>query len=72
MDGLRLTAENVDRRLRDRHAGDAVTITVFRDHNLMRHQVTLESAPEDTCYLLLDDEANSIVVDERNRWLNQS
>jgi predicted metalloprotease with PDZ domain len=72
MDGLRLTAENVDRRLRDRHEGDAVTITVFRDHNLMRHQVTLESAPEDTCYLLLDDEANSTVVDERNRWLNHS
>ena len=72
LDGLRLTAENIDSRLRDHHEGDAVTITVFRDHNLMRHRVALEPAPEDTCYLLLDDEVDSSVGDERDRWLNQT
>lgn len=72
LDGLRLTAGNIDRRLRDHREGDAVTVTVFRDHNLMRHRVTLEPAPEDTCYLLLDDEADSSVGDERKRWLKQN
>lgn len=72
MDGLRLTAENIDLRLRDHHEGDAVTITVFRDHNLVRHRVALEPAPEDTCYLLMDDDIDSVVVQERGSWLDQS
>jgi predicted metalloprotease with PDZ domain len=72
LDGLRLTAENLDSRLRDHHEGDSVTITVFRDHNLMRHRVTLESPPEDTCYLLADADADSSVVAQRDRWLGQA
>jgi len=72
LDGLRLTAANIDGRLRNHHEGDAVTITVFRDHNLMRHRVTLAPAPEDTCYLLLDDESDSSVRNERDRWLKQN
>ena len=71
LDGLRLTADNLDSRLGDHHEGDHVTITVFRDHNLMRHQVHLGTAPEDTCYLILDPEVGSKVGDERDRWLKQ-
>jgi predicted metalloprotease with PDZ domain len=70
LDGLRLTANNLDSRLRDHHEGDKVTITVFRDHNLMRHRVTLESVPEDTCYLVLDSDADSAAAQERERWLH--
>lgn len=72
LDGLRLTANNLDSRLRDHHEGDNVTITVFRDHNLMRHRVTLESVPEDTCYLVLDSDADSAATQERERWLHQA
>ena len=72
LDGLRLTADNLDSRLRNHHEGDQVTITVFRDHNLMRHSVTLGSAPEDACYLVLDSDAESAIGKERDRWLGQA
>jgi predicted metalloprotease with PDZ domain len=69
LDGLRLTAENLDSRLRMHHEGDHVTITVFRDHNLMRHRVCLGSVPEDTCYLVPDADVESTVKKERDQWL---
>jgi len=71
LDGLRLTAGNLDSRLRDHHEGDHVTITVFREHNLMRHRVRLGSAPEDTCYLVPDPDVELAIENERDRWLNQ-
>ena len=69
IDGLRLTAANLDSRLRDHHEGDAVTLTVFRDHGLMRHRVTLGKAPEDTCYLEADPDTDSATQKERAAWL---
>ena len=69
IDGLRLSAENLDRRLRDHHADDAVTITVFRDHHLMRHRVTLSSPPDDTCVLTIDEDADSGAKAQRKSWL---
>ena len=71
LDGLRLTADNLDSRLRDHHEGDTVSITVFRDHNLMRHSVTLEPPPEDTCYLLLDADAGPAAAKASADWLSQ-
>ena len=69
LDGLRLTAENLDRRLRDHHEGDAVSLTVFRDHSLMRHRVVLGSAPADTCYLEPDPDADTAAEKERASWV---
>ncbi len=71
IDGLRLTAENADSRLRDHHVGDTVTLTVFRDHRLLRHRVRLGAPPEDTCYLTIDADAEDDVVAQRNTWLGQ-
>ena len=72
MDGLRLTADNLDSRLRDHHEGDSVTITVFRDHNLMRHSVILGSAPEDTCHLVIDSDVGPATAKARDCWLGHS
>ena len=69
IDGLRLNAENLDSRLRDHHAGDTVTITVFRDHQLMRHRVTLAEPPDDTCYLVIDGDADTAAEAAQNDWL---
>ena len=69
LDGLRLTAENLDRRLRDHHAGETVTMTVFRDHRLMRHRVTLGVPQDDTCYLAVDADADNDACRERASWL---
>lgn len=69
LDGLRLTADNLDSRLRNHRAGDRVAVTVFRDHVLMRHQVTLEAAPEDTAVLDADADAGPAVQAQRSDWL---
>jgi predicted metalloprotease with PDZ domain len=71
-DGLRLTAENIDKRLRDYHVGDRVSLTVFRDHRLMRLKVKLTEPPEDTCYLVADDDADDTSSRERELWLGAS
>jgi predicted metalloprotease with PDZ domain len=70
MDGFRLTANNLDARLRDHHTGDTVTVTVFRDETLMRHRVTLADPPEDTCYLEFDEDPDDVAVKLRDGWLN--
>jgi len=71
LDGLRLDADNIDSRLRDYHAGDIVTLTVFRDHQLMRHRVTLESPPDDTCYLVIDTDADTEAEAQQRSWLGR-
>ncbi len=72
LNGLRLAADNIDERLRDYHEGDIVTITVFRDHSLMRHRVKLGAALEEVCYLLVDENADSASESARNSWLEVS
>ena len=69
IDGLKLTAQNLDARLRDYHEGDKVTVSVFRDQQLLRLRVRLGAAPEDTCYLEQDREAGEDAVRQRNDWL---
>jgi len=72
MNGLRLAAENIDERLRDYREGDTVTLTIFRDHSLMRHRVKLAAAPEDACYLNYDENTDSQSEAARIHWLNIS
>ncbi len=67
---LRLTAENVDARLRDYQAGDTVTVTVFRDQILQRLRVRFREAPRDTCYMEVDASVAPSVQDARKRWLD--
>ena len=69
LDGLRLTAQNLDSRLRDHHAGDTVTIAAFREETLLRHRVKLAEAPEDTCYLEIDTDADGEAEKRRKDWL---
>jgi predicted metalloprotease with PDZ domain len=69
LDGLRLSAGNLDRRLRDHHPGDTVSITIFRDDVLLRRRITLGEPPEDTCYLDIDDAADDKAATERADWL---
>jgi len=71
IDDLRLTADNLDARLRDYHEGDSVTITVFRGHSLMRQRVTLGKPPDDTCYLEQDKEADAFAEQQRASWLGK-
>jgi predicted metalloprotease with PDZ domain len=54
LNDVRLTAANLQTRLREYHAGDRVSITVFRNDVLLAFKPRLSEPPEDTCYLTLD------------------
>jgi predicted metalloprotease with PDZ domain len=70
IDGLKVTAANLDSRLKGYHAGDNVQVSVFRDDELLKRTVQLEQPPADTCYLELVAEADKSLEKRRARWLS--
>ncbi|MDZ7768235.1 MAG: PDZ domain-containing protein [Woeseiaceae bacterium] len=69
LDDIRLTAATFDQRLREYSAGDKVTVTVFRRDELLTFKAKLEATPENTAYLTLDDDSDSIALQKRQAWL---
>jgi predicted metalloprotease with PDZ domain len=69
LDGVALTTANYDRRLRSYHDGETLELVVFRGVDLLTMKIKLADAPEDTCYLSIDDEAEMDVVARREDWL---
>ncbi len=49
IDGIRATAENINERLKDYHAGDTITITIFHQDQLVNLSATL-AKPQPTRY----------------------
>ena len=71
LDGLRISSAGCESRTRRYHPGDKSDITVFRGDELMTLRLQWTEAPADTCYLLIDSEADSATNSRRNRWLSQ-
>jgi predicted metalloprotease with PDZ domain len=69
LDGLALTASNCDRRLRTYRDKDRLELVVFRGDELITTKLRLEDAPESTCYLQLDKEADAAVLGRQAAWL---
>jgi predicted metalloprotease with PDZ domain len=69
LDNLKLTVANADALLRDFREGDLVTISVFRGDELLRFPVTVQTPPEDTCYLTLGENPSQAVMARRKAWL---
>lgn len=69
LDGLRLTAANIDKRLRAYRAGDTIEIDVFRGDELQKLEICFAAAAEDTAYLLRDDDAGADAKARRDAWL---
>jgi predicted metalloprotease with PDZ domain len=70
LDGLRVTSANLEKRLRACHEGDDLEFALFRDDELMTTTIRIEAAPEDTCYLELDEDVDLPVENLRIRWLH--
>ena len=70
IDGLKVTASNVDSRLKGYHAGDTAQVTVFRGDELLKCTVRLEEPPADTCYLELVAESDKSTEQRRTAWLS--
>ena len=72
LDGLRVTSANLEKRLRACHEGDELEFVVFRDDELVTTTIRIEAAPEDTCYLELDEDVELPVENLRIDWLHGS
>ena len=70
LDGLALTAANLDRRLRGYRARDTSVITVFRGDELLSLPMRFQAAPRDTCYLELDEDVDLGIENLRVSWLH--
>jgi predicted metalloprotease with PDZ domain len=69
LDGLALTVGNCDRRLRSYRAGDKLDLVVFRGDELLSMRVKLVDAPESTCFLKIDSNADAVATARRAAWL---
>lgn len=69
--GLRLDADNVDRRLRHLAPGDSMALHVFRDDELLALEIEFDEAREDVAWLAPDDAAGDDAKARRGAWLEQ-
>ncbi|HZD52841.1 MAG TPA: PDZ domain-containing protein, partial [Woeseiaceae bacterium] len=70
LNGVRVMPANIDGRLREYHAGDKVSLTVFRNDELLRFQLRLVQPPEDTCWLDPDPDASAEAEQRQRAWLS--
>jgi predicted metalloprotease with PDZ domain len=70
LDGLRVTPANVERRLRACHEGDELELLVFRGDELLTTTIRIEAAPNDTCYLGLQEDVELAIENRRIAWLH--
>ena len=72
IDGVRATAESLERILKFRRADDVLSVQAFRRDELMTFSVELDDAPRDTCWLALADDADPDARTRRSAWLGTS
>jgi predicted metalloprotease with PDZ domain len=72
IDGIRASAESLERVLKSRRADDVVSVQAFRRDELMQFSVELDAAPLDTCWLALADGADADAKARRRAWLGES
>ena len=69
LDGLVLTAANCGQRLKTYRDGDKLELIVFRGDELVTSRIKLADAPETTCYLEFDSEADAESLARQAAWL---
>ena len=62
---------NLARRLARFESGERVTATLFRGDELLEVGLVLKTAPLDTCYLIVRDQADPNAVGRRRSWLGE-
>jgi predicted metalloprotease with PDZ domain len=71
IDRLRVTSRNLARRLARFESGERVTASVFRGDELLEVGIVLKAAPQDTCYLVVRDQADPQALERRRAWLGE-
>jgi predicted metalloprotease with PDZ domain len=70
IDGVRASADALDKLATTRSAGERVGVHAFRRDELIVADVELASPPLDTCWLTLRAEPSSEAAMLRQRWLH--
>ena len=68
-DGLKASVDSVERLLKIRRPGDAITVHAFRRDELFTARVTLADAPAETAWLELANDADPTALAQREAWL---
>jgi predicted metalloprotease with PDZ domain len=69
LDGLALTVGNVDQHLKGRRDKDVCSLHVFRGDELLELKIKFQAAPEDTAYLVINEDVELDVETRRAAWL---
>jgi len=69
IDGLKVTAASIDAQLARRKAGDRIEVHAFRRDELMRFDVELAAAPEDTVKLAVSTKPSAAARALQKGWL---
>jgi predicted metalloprotease with PDZ domain len=71
IDGLRASGDALESLLTDHAPGDVIPVHAFRRDELMTFDVTLASAPRDTAWLALAQDADLATRVRRKAWLGE-
>ena len=71
IDGLRVTADNIDKRIRSYAVGSVLDVSAFRRDEMMRFAVSLQAQAKTSCTLLAQNTPADAVV-RREQWLNSA
>ncbi len=66
VDGIKASKDNIEKLFAPFQPGDKVQVHAFRQDLLMCFELTVEKAPQDTCYFKIHDEA------KLDRWLKNA
>jgi len=69
LDGVRVQVSGSDTRIRRYRPGDKSELTVFRGDELLTLKLVWAEAPDDTCYLEDDADADEAALKRREDWL---
>ncbi len=69
IDGLKVTEDNIAKRLARYRAGDRLSAHAFRGDELMHFELRLQSVPPSGITLTLDNNADDIAAAGRRAWL---
>jgi predicted metalloprotease with PDZ domain len=70
VDGLRVTAGNIEQRIADIPEGYSVAVHAFRRDELMRFNLKPQAAPENTGELWLQDDPTQQQLEQQQAWLH--
>ncbi len=70
VDGLRATHDNIEKLLNMPRNNMPVELHAFRRDELMHFSALPQPAPQDTCYLILDENSSDEIKQLRQSWLH--